>query len=103
MVIATFLSPRKARTASAALSSGSGKAEKEPSGGAPVIIMDWEYVLYVRGGTAALEAADIEERRRDKIAGDEKLLLLLDFMENWGYQQTFDNGKFVVYRSLAAE
>lgn len=80
-----------------------GMTVREPSGGAPVIIMDWEYVLYVRGGTAALEAADIEERRRDKIAGDEKLLLLLDFMENWGYQQTFDNGKFVVYRSLAAE
>ena len=78
----------------------SGKmTEKEP----PVIIMDWEYVLYMEEGTAALEAAGVEESRRDKIAGDEKLLLLIDFMEKWGYQQTFDNGKFMVYRSPAAE
>ena len=76
-----------------------GMTEKE----APVIIMDWEYVLYMEEGTAALEAAGVEESRRDKIAGDEKLLLLIDFMEKWGYQQTFDNGKFMVYRSPAAE
>ena len=70
---------------------------------APVIIMDWEYVLYMEEGTAALEAAGVEESRRDKIAGDEKLLLLIDFMERWGYRQDFDNGKFMVYRSPAAE
>ena len=74
-----------------------GMSEKK----APVIIMDWEYVLYMEEGTAALEAAGIDERRRDKIAEDKKLLLLIDFMEKWGYQQTFDNGKFMVYRSPA--
>ncbi len=73
-----------------------GMAEKE----APVIILDWEYVLYMEGGSAALEAAGIDERRRSKIAEDNKLPLLIDFMEEWHYQQTFDNGKFMVYRSL---
>ena len=70
---------------------------------APVIIMDWEYVLYLEEGTAALEAAGIDERRRNKIAEDEKLLLLRDFMERWGYRQTFENGKFYVYRSIPGE
>lgn len=83
-------------------------AGKEASAGmpdneAPVIIMDWEYVLYMEEGTAALEAAGIDERRRNKIAEDKKLLLLIDFMEKWGYRQTFDNGKFMVYRSLTEE
>lgn len=83
-------------------------AGKEASAGmtkkeAPVIIMDREYVLYLEEGTAALEDAGIDERRRDKIAGDEKLLLLMDFMEQWGYRKTFDNGKFTVYRSLTEE
>lgn len=70
---------------------------------APVIIMDREYVLYLEEGTAALEAAGIDERRRNKIAEDEKLLLLRDFMERWGYRQTFENGKFYVYRSMPGE
>ena len=76
-----------------------GIAKKE----APVIIMDREYVLYLEEGTAALEAAGIDERRRNKIAEDEKLLLLRDFMERWGYRQTFENGKFYVYRSMPGE
>lgn len=70
---------------------------------APVIIMDWEYVLYMEEGTAALEAAGIDERRRNEISNDEKLPLLISFMEKWSYQQTFDNGKFTVYQSPAAE
>lgn len=76
-----------------------GMTEKE----APVIIMDWDYVLYMEEGTAALEAAGVDERRRNKIAEDKKLLLLAEFMEKWGYRRTFDNGKFMVYRSQMAE
>lgn len=89
-----------------------GLAEREVSGEAsvglaeseaPVIIVDREYALYMKEGIAALEAAGIDERRWNEIAGDEKLILLMDFMEKWGYRQTFDNGKFTVYRSLTGE
>lgn len=64
---------------------------------APVVIMEREYVLYMEGGTAALETAGMDEKQRAAIAEDKKLLLLVDFMEEQGYRKTFDNGKFVVY------
>lgn len=91
----------------ASAAAAGGRSGKEAAGvagkEAPVIIIDWEYTLYMRGGTGALEAAGIGERRRNEIAKDEKLPLLIDFMERWGYRQDFDNGKFTVYRRLKAE
>ncbi len=73
-------------------------AEEMEEKEAPVIIMDWEYTLFMEKGAEALKAAGVAELRCNEIAGDEKLVLLQDFMEKRGYQKTFDNGKFAVYR-----
>lgn len=64
---------------------------------APVIIIDREYSLYMEGGSAALEQAGVVGHRIEKIAEDEKLPVLADFIDAQGYRKGFDNGKFAVF------
>ena len=64
----------------------------------PVIIVENRYVLYREGGTAALEEAGVPEAVREKMAGDQKWLLLISFMEDFGYEEVFRNEKFAVYQ-----
>ena len=70
----------------------------EREGSRPVIIVEREYIAWMTGGAGALEELGAGERRIDEIAQDQKWTLLLEFMEEHGYEQDFSNGKFTVYR-----
>lgn len=62
----------------------------------PVIILEETYALYEEGrgeGQNGLSA-----QMREKLDADPKWVLLLEFMEEFGYEQTFRNEKFAVYR-----
>ena len=67
-------------------------------GNRPVIIVERDYTAWMTGGVSALEELGVGERRIEVIAQDQKWMLLLEFMEEWGYEQDFSNGKFTVYR-----
>ncbi len=56
----------------------------------PVIILEKTYGLY--------EMQRLESQEREDLDTDPKWKLLLEFMEAFGYEQTFQNEKFVVYR-----
>lgn len=86
----------------------------------PLLIVENLYALYEEGGTAALEEARLSkyfqgnskymgcagmlgeiraaEREGQVITSDGKWRLLLDFMDRFGYRQTFRNEKFAVYQ-----
>ena len=65
----------------------------------PVIIIEREYITYLAGGENALkDLLGLGEAHISEITQDRKWLLLLDFMEQQGYEWGFSNGKFTVYR-----
>ena len=73
----------------------------------PVIILEHSYALYEESladgqrGTEEIPGEDGEElswEKREEMEGDPKWKRLLAFMEAFGYEQTFHNGKFAVYR-----
>ena len=72
--------------------------EMERSGSRPVIIVEREYFTWMTQGVNGLKELGLGERRIDQITQDRKWLLLREFMEEQGYEQDFDNGKFIVYR-----
>lgn len=66
----------------------------------PVIIVEHDYVLYEEEGMEVLEAAGVPEENRKKIAADPKWPMLTEFMEAFGYEQTFRNEKFALYQGV---
>lgn len=86
----------------------------------PVIIVESVYAIYEEGGMEALAQARLgkyfqgcskfmgcagalmeakaAEREGRAMASDGKWLLLMDFMECFGYEQTFRNEKFAIYQ-----
>ncbi len=65
----------------------------------PVIILGNSYALYEEGGEKALHIPEVSEKDRLEILADEKWPLLAEFMCERGYEQTFRNERFAVYRS----
>lgn len=64
----------------------------------PVIILGNSYALYEEGGEEALKKWNVSEKEQQAILSDGKWELLASFMEKNGYEQTFRNEKFAVYR-----
>lgn len=64
----------------------------------PVVLLENASALYAGGGRQALYEAGMSESVVESVAGDIKLQLILNFMEQKGYRQTFRNEKFAVYR-----
>lgn len=64
----------------------------------PVIILGNSYALYEEGGEEALKKWNVSEKEQQAILSDGKWELLASFMEEHGYEQTFRNEKFAVYR-----
>lgn len=58
----------------------------------PVIILEKSYGLY------EAQASELTQEKREKLDADPKWKLLLEFMEEFGYEQTFCNEKFVIYQ-----
>ena len=64
----------------------------------PVIIIEREYIAYLADGVSGLEDLGVGGNRISEITQDRKWLLLLEFMEEQGYEWDFSNGKFTVFR-----
>ena len=70
----------------------------------PVIILERTYALYREGTlegqavSAAEEESGLSKEAWEAMNADPKWRLLLEFMETFGYAETFRNGKFAVYR-----
>ncbi|MBO5337478.1 MAG: hypothetical protein J6A94_10165 [Lachnospiraceae bacterium] len=62
-----------------------------------VIIVEYKYVQFLEGGKAALEKLGLYEQQIQKIAEDEKWVLIRAFMEKYGYEKTYFNEKFSMY------
>jgi len=64
----------------------------------PVVILENIYGLCEEEGMGVLERLELAEEKRTDIKTDQKWQALLDFMAKQGYEQTFRNEKFAVYR-----
>ena len=63
----------------------------------PVILLENTYVQYYEGGEAALAQMELTEIKRQEILADQKWELIVEFMEEFGYEETFRNEKFVIF------
>lgn len=64
----------------------------------PVVLLENASALYAEGGRQALAEAGMNESAAEAVAEDKKLQLILNFMEQHGYVQTFRNEKFSIYQ-----
>ena len=64
----------------------------------PVIILERTYGLYVTESRQGQETSLLSEDARKVMDADPKWKLLLEFLVELGYEQTFCNEKFAVYR-----
>ena len=68
--------------------------------GNPVIILEKHNAVYEESGKEALLELGVDSDVAEKMDEDRKFRLLLDFMRERGYEQTFRNEKFAVYRCV---
>lgn len=70
---------------------------EEGTGERPVIIAENIYVQCESGGMKALIEMGLDEDYAAKIAEDAKWQLIVDFMEDYRYEKTFENEKFAIW------
>ena len=63
----------------------------------PVVLLEKKYAIYLEEGEAALKAMQPTEKEWEYIVDNPKLTLIGKFMEDYGYEKTFENEKFVIY------
>ena len=63
----------------------------------PVVLLEKKYAVYLEAGEAALMRMEPTEKEQGWIVDNPKLLLIGKFMEDYGYEKTFENEKFVIY------
>ena len=63
----------------------------------PVVLLEKKYAVYLEEGEAALMRLQPTEKEKGWIVDNPKLLLIGKFMEDYGYEKTFENEKFVIY------
>lgn len=64
----------------------------------PVIILENNYALYKEESAGEVSLFPLSEEKRQKIGDEAKWKLLMEFMDMMGYEQTFRNVKFGLYR-----
>ncbi len=64
----------------------------------PVIILEDRHARYLEGMMGGTEAADLSQEEIKNMDADGKWRLIVDFVNERGYIQTFRNGKFAVYQ-----
>lgn len=64
----------------------------------PVIILEHNYALYKEESDGETSLFPLSEEKRQKIGDEAKWKLLMEFMDRMGYEQTFRNVKFGLYR-----
>ncbi len=76
------------------------KMEKDASY-RPVVILENQFILYWQGGREALEGLGVEEVRIQKVESlmeNGKWQLIEDFLQDYGYENTFRNEKFGIWQ-----
>ena len=63
----------------------------------PVVLLEKKYAVYLEEGEAALMRMEPTEKEQGWIVDNPKLLRIGKFMEDYGYEKTFENEKFVIY------
>lgn len=63
----------------------------------PVLLLEKRQGSYLAGGTKALEALGLSEENVAGIVEDQKLRLLAEWAENYGYELCFENDKFLLF------
>lgn len=63
----------------------------------PIIIAEKTYLTYLEGGSEALSDLGVAEKKITAMEQDAKWQRLVDFMKEYGYEQTFANDKFVIW------
>lgn len=63
----------------------------------PVVLLEKKYAVYLEEGEAALKAMQPTEKEWEYIVDNPKLMLIGKLMEDYGYEKTFENEKFVIY------
>lgn len=64
----------------------------------PVLLLEKKQGTYLTAGPEALEALGVSEWERTAIAADKKLMLLEEWIGDYGYGVCFENEKFVMFR-----
>ena len=64
----------------------------------PVIILEHNYALYKEESDGESSLFPLSEEKRRKIGDEAKWKLLMEFIDRMGYEQTFRNVKFGLYR-----
>lgn len=64
----------------------------------PIFIVENVYALHEEGGVAAMAEGGVAEAKQQEVDTDKKWQLILEFMEEYGYEQAFRNEKFALYR-----
>lgn len=76
------------------------KMEKDASY-RPVVILENQFILYWQGGREALEGLGVEEVRIQKVESlmeNGKWQLIENFLQDYGYENTFRNEKFGIWK-----
>lgn len=66
----------------------------------PVVILEEQFIVYWQGGRGALEMRGVDEIRIQKIESlmeSRKWQLIEDFLQDYGYENTFRNEKFGIW------
>ena len=63
----------------------------------PVVLLEKKYAVYLEKGEAALKVMQPTEKEWEYIVDNPKLMLIGKFMEDHGYEKTFENEKFVIF------
>lgn len=73
--------------------------EMDAGGEIPVIIAEHTYAAYLEGGAEGLQAIGVPEKRQNEVLQDGKWDMLVAFMQNNGYAETFSNEKFTIWEA----
>ncbi len=65
----------------------------------PVVILERKFALYISEGEEALYEAEYPQSEIDKVLNDNKIYLIVEYMEKYGYTETYSNNKFVLYET----
>ncbi len=72
---------------------------EDMKGETPVIILANAYAAYLEGGENAMQAAAVPAKQQEELLADEKWKLLVTFMKEGGYEQSFSTERVAVYRA----
>ena len=65
----------------------------------PVVILEKKFAIYLLQGEEALRDMSYPQSEIEKVLADNKIYLIVEYMEKYGYEETYSNSKFVLYEA----